>query len=78
MKESWPVSLSCEVLGVSVSGYFEHQRRQYRRQPSRPGSGRLSDEALLAHVRAIHAEVRQEYGWPRMTKELCARGHPYS
>lgn len=75
MKESWPVSLSCEVLGVSVSGYFEHQRRQYRRQPSRPGSGRLSDEALLAHVRAIHAEVRQEYGWPRMTKELCARGH---
>ena len=75
MKESWPVSLSCEVLGVSVSGYFEHQRRQQRRQPSRPGSGRLSDEALLAHMRAIHAEVRQEYGWPRMTKELCARGH---
>ena len=30
---------------------------------------------MLAHVRAIHAEVRQEYGWPRMTKELCARGH---
>jgi len=75
MKASWPVSLSCEVLGVSVSGYFEHQRRQQRRRPSQPGSGRLSDEALLAHMRAIHAEVRQEYGWPRMTKELCARGH---
>jgi transposase InsO family protein len=75
MKETWPVSLSCEVLDVSVSGYFEHQRRQQRRRPSKPGSGRLSDEALLAHMRAIHAEVRQEYGWPRMTKELCARGY---
>jgi len=75
MKAFWPVSLSCEVLGVSVSGYFEHQRRQQRRRPSQPGSGRLSDEALLAHMRAIHAEVRQECGWPRMTKELCARGH---
>ena len=75
MKACWPVSLSCEVLGVSVSGYFEHQRRQQQRQPSQPGSGRLSDEALLAHLRAIHAEVRQEYGWPRMTKELCVRGH---
>ena len=75
MKACWPVSLSCEVLGVSVSGYFEHQRRQQQRRPSQPGSRRLSDEALLAHIRAIHAEVRQEYGWPRMTKELCARGH---
>jgi putative transposase len=75
MKASWPVSLSCEVLGVSVSGYFEHQRRRSQRGPSKPGSGRLSDEALLAHMRAIHAEVRQEYGWPRMAKELCARGH---
>lgn len=75
MKDSWPVSLSCEVLGVSVSGYFEHERRRRQRRPSQPGSGRLSDEALLAHIRAIHAEVRQEYGWPRMTKELCARGH---
>ena len=26
-------------------------------------------------MRAIHAEVRQEYGWPRMTKELLARGY---
>ena len=75
MKDNFPVSLSCEVLGVSVSGYFEHERRRQQRRPSQPGSGRLSDEALLAHIRAIHAEVRQECGWPRMTKELCARGH---
>lgn len=36
---------------------------------------RLSDEAVLTHIRAVHAEVGQEYGWPRMAKELAARGH---
>ena len=75
MKESWPVSLNCEELSVSVSVYFEHQRRQPQHRPKQPCSGRLSDEALLVHTRAIHAEVRQVHGWPRMTKGLCARDH---
>lgn len=35
----------------------------------------MSDEALLTHIRAIHAEVKAEYGWPKMWKELVARGH---
>jgi len=71
MRTHWPVSIACEVLGVSASGYFEWQSR---RDAGRPGpAGRLNDEALLAHMRAIHAEVNQEYGWPRMHKELLAR-----
>lgn len=46
-----------------------------QRQSTGPGSGgRQSDEAVLAYLRAIHAEVKQEYGWPRMHKELLARG----
>jgi hypothetical protein len=28
----------------------------------------------LAHIKAIHAGVKGEYGWPRMWKELLARG----
>jgi putative transposase len=70
----WPITLTCEVLGVSISGSFGHQRRRRTSQPSQPGSGRLSNEALLANIRAIHAEVKGEYGWPRMWKELLARG----
>ena len=35
---------------------------------------RICCEALLAHIRAIHAEVKGEYGWPRVWKELLARG----
>ena len=53
-------------MNVSVSGYFEHQRRGAHDRPS--------NEALLAHIRAIHAEVKGEYGWPRVCKELLARG----
>ncbi|KAF1045040.1 MAG: hypothetical protein GAK38_03270 [Xylophilus sp.] len=33
-----------------------------------------SDDALLAHIRAIHEQLRGEYGWPRMHRELRARG----
>ena len=34
----------------------------------------MSDEVLLVHIKAIHAEVKGEYGWPRMAWELVARG----
>jgi putative transposase len=74
-KKHWPTSLACEILGVSTSGYFEHMRRKGADKPSKPGANkRISNEALLAHIRAIHAEVKQEYGWPKMWKELVARG----
>ena len=73
-KARWPVTLACEVLDVSASGYFEHQRRRERGRPSQPGGGRLGNEALLAHIRAIQADTKGEYGWPRVWKELLARG----
>ena len=75
-KAHWPITLACEVLGVSASGYFEHERCRKLDKPSKPGvHQRMSDEALLTHIRAIHAEVRGEYGWPKMWRELVARGH---
>ena len=74
-KKVWPVTLACEVLEVSTSGYFEHWRRKDTTKPSKSGvHKRISDEALLVHIKAIHVEVKQEYGWPKMWKELVARG----
>ncbi len=72
MRAQYPVSVACEVLQVSASGYFNWQRRPQQARPA--PAGRHSDEALLAHMRAIHAEVKGEYGWPRMHKQLLARG----
>lgn len=74
-KTQWPVTLTCEILEVSASGYFEHWRRKSADKPIQPGaSQRIADAALLVHIRVIHAEVKAEYGWPRMWKELQARG----
>jgi putative transposase len=70
-RHHWPVSVLCEVLEVSPSGY--HQRRQ-RTAQAKPHRGRVSDDALLANIKAIHAQVKGEYGWPRMWKELLALG----
>ncbi len=73
----WPVRLCCHVLEIGTSGYFEHQRRKSLiRAVDAAASKRSSSQALLVHMRAIHAEVKSEYGWPRMHKELAARGIP--
>ena len=69
-KWCWPVSVQCEVLGVSPSGYHDHWRRRASPQQRK----RVSNDALLVHIRAIHTEVKGEYGWPRIWKELLAKG----
>jgi len=68
----YPVSLSCQVLGVSPSGYHAHRRRDTRDAgwPRRS----ISNDALLVHIRAVHAQSKGEYGWPRVWKELLAQG----
>ena len=68
---AWPISVPCGVLEVSVSGYLEHRAPT---APSRPPRRHLSDDALLVHIKAIHAEIKGDYGWPRIWKELLARG----
>ena len=70
-RHRWPVSMFCEALEISPSGY--HQRRQ-RSGDDKPLRCHISNDALLAHIKAIHVQVKGEYGWPRMWKELVARG----
>jgi len=65
-----PISVQCRVLRISVAGYHEHFVRKARGAQRR----HLSDDALLVHIKAIHAETRCSYGWPRICKELLARG----
>jgi len=66
----WPISVPCRVLGESVSGYHEHlvRRRDILQRCH------LSDEALLVHIRAVYAENRGAYGWPRIWRQVRAQG----
>ena len=53
-----------------MAGYHEH----FVRAASAAQRRHLSDDALLVHIKAIHAETHGGYGWPRTWKELLARG----
>jgi len=66
----WPISVQCRVLRISLAGYHEH----FVRKASGAQRRHLSDDALLVHIKAIHAQTRGGYGWPRIWKELLARG----
>ena len=66
----WPISVQCGVLKVSTAGYHEHVARRALDAPCK----HVSDEALLVHIRVIHAETHGAYGWPRIWRELLARG----
>ena len=69
----WPVTVQCEVLGISASGYFAHTADPDPKAAS-VARRRLSDEAVLVHIKAAHAASKGEYGWPRIWKELLANG----
>lgn len=58
----------CQVLEVSVSGFYAWWRRPESR---RGGANRV----LLTEIRMAHQRCRQTYGSPRMTAELRALGY---
>lgn len=63
----YEVRMMCAVLQVSRSGYYGWL--------GRPASARAkSDRALLVHIREIFQQSRCTYGYPRVHKELLARG----
>ena len=65
----WPIGVQCRVLKASVSGYHEHFMRLLKISTRR----HLSDEALLVYIRAVYAESRGAYGWPRIWRHLRAQ-----
>jgi transposase InsO family protein len=58
----------CQVLEVSVSGYYAWWRRPESRRSQ-------ANRALLTEIRMAHQRSRQTYGSPRMTAELKVLGH---
>ena len=68
-KLRWPVCVQCRVLGVSASGY-----RQRRARKKILTLRHLSETALLVEICAVYTEARGAYGWPRVWRQLKARG----
>jgi putative transposase len=62
-KARFPVSLQCQLLGVSRSGYYEWLRRG-------PSNREIADELLTAKIREIHKRARGVYGARRVHAEL--------
>jgi putative transposase len=62
-----PVSLQCELLGVSESGYWAWTKRP-------PSDRALYDAWLLERIRAIHDASKGRYGSPRVHAMLRREG----
>ena len=71
MKGKHALSVLCEVLAVSRSGY-------YRWQDARPTQRQRDDARLGDQIAAAHARSRQNYGAPRIVEELRAADTPIS
>ena len=57
----------CQVLGVSVSGYYAWRKR--------PVSEReMANQKLVVKIKAIHNQSHQTYGSPRVYQALVAQG----
>lgn len=62
-KARTPVSVACELLGVSTSGFYAWASRA-------PSDRALSDAWLVEKIKAVHAENRGVYGSRRVQAEL--------
>ena len=64
---NYQVRIMCRALRVSRSGYYSWLSRPASRRAKR-------DQVLLVHIREIFQQSRRTYGYPRVHKELLARG----
>ena len=70
-RADYPVTLLCDVLGVSPAGYYAWR--------SRPESRRsAANRDLVDDIRRVHSDTRGRYGSPRIHVELRAQGRGVS
>lgn len=67
MRQRYPISMLCELLEVSTSGYHEWRGRK-------PSARQRANEHLVSQIRVLHAESFGSYGSPRVHVALRRRG----
>jgi len=66
-RANYPVSLMCDVLGVSPAGYYAWRARPESRRSA-------ANRALVDDIERVHREACGRYGSPRIHAELRAQG----
>jgi putative transposase len=67
----YPVTILCDVLGVSPAGYYAwRSRRESRRS--------CANRDLVDDIKRVHRDTHGRYGSPRIHVELKARGRGVS
>jgi putative transposase len=66
-REEYPVSVLCEALEVSVSGYCDWRKRSMSKRAQ-------ADAELTGQIQAVYSANRKVYGSPRVHAELQAQG----
>ena len=70
-RETFPIRVLCDVMGVSAAGYYA-----WRGRPESPR--KTANRALLAEIRSLHLAHRGRYGAPRIHAALRDLGHTAS
>ena len=66
-QQEYPVTTMCQVLEVSVSGYYAWKQRP-------PSARQIADERLSVRIRQVHEATHQIYGSRRIRAELAEQG----
>jgi putative transposase len=70
-RADYPVTILCDVLGVSPAGYYAWRARPESRRAA-------ADRELVEDIRRVHRDTRGRYGSPRIHVELKAQGRGVS
>ena len=69
-RETFPIRVLCDVMGVSPAGYYA-----WRGRPESPR--KTANRALLAEIRSLHLAHRGRYGAPRIHVYFCDPQSPW-
>ena len=67
-QKAYPITVMCQVMGVSRSGYYQYLKTDHRMEVDR-------DFGLLSKVRQIHGDTGGAYGSRRTSMRLRSQGH---
>jgi putative transposase len=67
LRESYPISMVCELLEVSTSGYPEWRRRS-------ASPRQIANDRLVSQIRILHAQSFSSYGSPRIHEAFKRQG----